>query len=313
MTYVAALLFAFAAQDADRIQELIRKLGSDDFTTREQATEELKKAGKSAREALQKAADESEDPEVRQRARTILEDLAKAPAPRRIVPGPAPVPPGLPGRQGFRGSSVSVRSINGDTTYTITPGDGSPVLKFEKAAAGPVKLGYVDDKGESKTAEAASLQAFLKDNKDLAEKYGITEEGIDYAGSRVSFKGLLMPNVPRFNFPQRPGRVPPPPAPDPVPDDESDGTPVAGAVLGPVDDSLRAQLEIPEGQGAVVSRVERGSVAESLGLRKNDVLLEVDGKKIGSPAAAKGKITKESTAVVLRKGKRETLGVKRDF
>ena len=312
MTYLAALLFAFAAQDADRIQDLIRKLGSDDFTTREQATEELKKAGKPAREALQKAADESDDPEVRQRARTILEETAKAPAPapRRSIPAPAP--PGVPGR-GFRGgSSVTVRSVNGDTTYTITPGDGSPVLHFHKAMAGTVKLDYADEKGESKSVESANLEAFLKDNKDLAAKFGITEEGIEYAGSRVNFKGQLMPNFPRFAFPPRPGRVPPPP-PAPAPDEEEDGLPVAGAVLGPVDDSLRAQLDIPEGQGAVVSRVDRGSVAEALGLRKNDVLLEVDGKKIGSPAAAKGKITKESTAVVLRKGKRESLGVKRDF
>src|SRR3954465_2307951 len=104
MTYFAALLVAFAAQDADRIQDLIRKLGSDDFTTREQATEELKKAGKPAREALQKAADESEDPEVRQRARTILEEVAKAEnplQPRRQLPG-------------FQGlSGVSVRTVNG--------------------------------------------------------------------------------------------------------------------------------------------------------------------------------------------------------
>lgn len=313
MTFVAALLIAVAAQDQDRIQDLIRKLGSDDFTTREQATEELKKAGKSARPALQKAADESEDPEVRQRARTILEESAKAPVPTPRRVAPAPAPPGVPGRPGLRvGSSVSVKSVNGDTTYTITPGDGSPVLTFFKAMAGGVKLDYTDEKGEAKSAESANLESFLKDHQELAAKFGISEEGIDYAGSRVSFKGQLMPNFPRFNFPPRPNRVPPPP-PAPVPDEDEEGLPVAGAVLGPVDDSLRAQLDIPEGQGAVVSRVERGSVAESLGLRKNDVLLEVDGKKIGSPAAAKGKITKESTAVVLRKGKRETLGVKRDF
>jgi hypothetical protein len=314
MTFVATLLVAFAAQDADHIQDLIRKLGSDDFTTREQATEELKKAGKSARESLQKAADESDDPEVRQRAKTILEEMAKAPAPRRNAPAPAP--PGIPGRPGFRGGGggmVTVKSVNGDTTYTITPNDGSAVLNFYKAAGGSVKLDTKDESGAAKSVEAANLDTFLKENKELAQKFGITEDGIEYAGSRVSFKGQLMPGFPRFNFPQRPGRVPPPPAPAPVPDEEAEGTPVAGAVLGPVDDSLRAQLDIPEGQGAVVSRVERGSVAESLGLRRNDVILELDGKKIASPAAAKGRLTKDSTAVVLRKGKRETLGVKRDY
>jgi hypothetical protein len=325
MTYVAALLIAFAQpslvlqgsapegkQDQDRIQDLIRKLGSDDFATREQASEELKKAGKPAREALQKAADESDDPEIRQRAKTILEDTARAEKapPRRMVPAPLP---GRPGFQGFGGSSVTVRSINGDSTYVITPGDGSPVLTFHKSAAGTVKLDYADDKGEAKSAESATLAAFVKDHKELAEKFGISEEGINYAGSRVSFKGNGLPPfaLPRFPLPPRGGRVPPPPAPAPA--EEEEGTPVAGALLGGVDDSLRAQLDIPDGQGAVVTRVTPGSVADSLGLRKNDVLLEVDGKKIASPEAAKGLITKESSAVVLRKGKKSTLSAKKDF
>ncbi|MBI3858419.1 MAG: PDZ domain-containing protein [Planctomycetes bacterium] len=305
MTLIAAMILSLAPQDQDRIQDLIRKLGSDDFTTREQATEELKKAGKAAREALHKAAEESEDPEVRQRSRSILEDLAKAekPQPRRADPVP-----GRPGF-GFGGSSVMVRSVNGDSTYTITPGDGSPVLSFHKAAAGPVKLDYVDQKGESKSAQAANLETFLKDQKELAQKYGISEEGIDYAGSRVSFKGRLMPNLnpPRFPFPQR--RLPPV-----IPDEEEEGTSVAGALLGPVEDSLRAQLDIPEGQGAVVTKVTPGSLAASLGLRKSDILLELGGRKIASPESAKGLVlTKESAVVVLRKGKRETLGAKKDY
>src|SRR5205085_5823822 len=189
------------------VQELIRQLGSDDFATREQASEELKKIGKPAREALQKAAEENADPEVRQRAKTLLEDTAKAP-PRKAVPSPTPPP--APGRQGGFGSSVTVMSANGDSTYTITPGDGSPVLKFQKSASGAVKLDYLDDKGESKVAESAGLESFVKDHAELAQKFGITEEGINYAGSRVSFKGRAIPpfnNAP-FRFPLRPGRAP---------------------------------------------------------------------------------------------------------
>src|SRR5262245_42637464 len=145
MTFVAAMILSLVAQDQDRVQDLIKKLGSDDFTTREQATDELKKVGKGAREALKKPADESDDPEVRQRARPSRDDLAKAdkpqPQPRRMVPG-----------QGFQGfSGVSVRTVNGDSTYTITPGDGSPALTFHKAQAGQVKLDYVEG-GESKSA-----------------------------------------------------------------------------------------------------------------------------------------------------------------
>jgi len=305
MTFVAAMILSLVAQDQDRIQDLIKKLGSDDFTTREQATEELKKAGKGAREALKKAVDETDDPEVRQRARTLLEDLAKAerPAPqqRRILPG-----------QGFQGlSGVSVRTVNGDSTYTITPGDGSPILTFHKAQAGQVKLDYIEG-GESKSASSANLDAFLKDHAELARKYGISEEGINYGGSRVSFKGPLFPklNAPLFPLPQRPNRVPPPPPPL---DDEEEGTAVAGALLAPVEDSLRAQLDLPEGQGAVVLKVTPGSLAAAVGLKKSDVLLEIDGKKITTPESAKGLLMKESRALVVRKGKKETLGEKKDF
>lgn len=311
MSFVAALILAVAVQDQDKIQDLIKKLGSDDFATREQAAGELKKAGKSAREALQKAAEESDDPEVRQRSKTILEEMAKAekPVPRRVDP---PSVPGRPGF-GFRGSSVTVRTVNGDSTYSIHPGDGSPAITFHKSASGQVKLDYVDDKSESKSVHAASLEAFLKDHAEVARRFGISEEGIDYAGSRVSFKGRLVPEFqfPRFPLPQRPGRVPPPPAPAPL--DEEEGTAAAGALLSPVDDSLRAQLDIPEGQGAVVTKVTPGTLAASIGLRKNDVLLEIDGKKITSPDAAKGLILRESVAVVLRKGKKETLGARKDF
>jgi hypothetical protein len=307
MTLIATMLLSFCVQSQDSVQDLIKKLGSDDFATREQATEALKKAGKAAKEPLQKAAEESEDPEVRQRAKDILEEMTRAPQGSRKPALPAP----QPGRPGVRGSSVSVRSVNGDTAYQITPFDGSPVLNFEKAASGKVKLIYADEQGQSASAESASLEAFVKDHPELAQRFGITEDGIDYAGSRVSFKGgAQVPNF-RFGPPLRPGRALPP-AP-PVPPEEPESVPVAGALLAPVDDSLRAQLEIPEGQGAVVSKLASGSVAETLGLRKNDVLLEIDGKKLASPEAAKGRIRSDSTLLVLRKGKKETLAPKKDF
>src|SRR5205814_7762032 len=125
-----------------------------------------------------------------QRAKDILEEMAR---PQKF--GKSTVPAPVPGRPGVRGSSVSVRSVNGDTMYQITPFDGSPVLNFEKAAAGKVKLIYADDQGQSAVAESASMEAVLKDYKDLAERCGISEEGIDDAGGRVSCRvGVGVPN-----------------------------------------------------------------------------------------------------------------------
>jgi S1-C subfamily serine protease len=59
--------------------------------------------------------------------------------------------------------------------------------------------------------------------------------------------------------------------------------------------------------------VEPGSVAEALGLRKSDILLEIDGQKLASPESAKGRITRDSKVALLRKGRRETIGGRKDF
>jgi hypothetical protein len=302
MTLILSLFLALA-QDPDRVPDLIRKLGSEDYATREQATEDLRKIGKPAREALQKAAEGSDDPEVRQRAQALLDEKPGKPdAPPRRLPAP------VPGRPGVRGSSVAVTTVNGDSTYSIRPFDDTPALTFHKAAVGRVKLEYRDENGEAQSAEAPTIEAFLKDHADLARKFGITEDGIDYAGSRVFFKGQGAPGFGfrPFNGPPAPRRVPPPPR-------DEDGTAVAGAVLEPVDDAVRSQLDLPEGQGVVVTRVVPGSAAEALGLRKNDILLEIDGRAIASADSAKGVLARDSKVTVLRKGKRETFGGHKDF
>jgi YD repeat-containing protein len=78
---VKAVFFVFpvaSSQEEDqarRIETLIRQVGSDDVAEREKATEELRKIGKPAVSALQKAA-ESKDPEVAVRARALVAELA---------------------------------------------------------------------------------------------------------------------------------------------------------------------------------------------------------------------------------------------
>lgn len=309
MSLIAALLLSAASLQDDtarKIDDLIRQLGSDEFSVREKASEELKKIGKPAEEALRKAAETTDDPEVRERARGVLESMA--PKPKAAAPAPRGGPGFNFGFNGGRGSSVTVQTVNGDSTYRITPGDGSPALTFLKTATGAVTLEYPDEKGETKKAEAESVEKFLKDHKELAEKFGITEDGIAYGGARVGFKGGAFQALP-LPLPRgfaRPRMVVPAPEPERA----------AGAVLEKPDDSLRAQLDLPEGQGLVVARVDDGSAAEAAGLRKNDVLLEVDGKKITTLRDAKDALQKSSSCVVLRKGKRETVGggaPKKDF
>jgi hypothetical protein len=292
------LALLLAAQDADaaRIQDLVRRLGAEDFAAREEATRELRKVGKPAEEALRKAAAESPDPEVRERAKALLQPE------RRAEPAPAPVPGArgrllrVPGGVG----SVSVVNVNGEATYTITPADGSPGIVFRKSKSGGVSLEHADAEGKRQTASSETLEAFLKDHKALAERFGITADGIEWAGNKVGFDGG---NAFHFNFGKDlfPKEFPFVPR----------NLPGMRGVFLPVDEALRSHLDLAEG-GALLGPVLPGSAAEQLGLRRHDVLLEIDGAPVRSPEDASARLKPGSRGEVLRKGRREPFG-KRDF
>lgn len=78
-------------------------------------------------------------------------------------------------------------------------------------------------------------------------------------------------------------------------------------------DSLADQLELPRGQGVVVTEVVPNSAAAKAGLKVNDVLLEIGGKKVPNDAAGLARLVADLKggeaieAVVLRKGKKETV------
>ena len=322
---------AFAFQDEAKIQDAIRGLGSEDFEVREKAAEDLRKVGTPALEALKKAAEKSDDPEVRVRARKLVQEIEKPAKSRdrsRLY--------------GLKGSRLSIRLSNGDTIYQFQPEEGD-AIEFQRSPDGPVKLVYPDGKGGKAEAKAESLEKFLADHKDLAAKYGITKDGIDYGGSRLSFnqKVWTLPAVPRLDVP---GVVPMPPFPDTdefralredlrkafeelqrargvtpelwggFPGFEAVGR---GVQLSQVPAVLRSQLAIPEGQGVVVESVREGSAAAAAGIQRHDVLLEIDGHKIAGPADVRAFLKRESTVQVLRGGKEQTLkpepGRKKEF
>ncbi|MBV8879955.1 MAG: PDZ domain-containing protein [Planctomycetaceae bacterium] len=86
-------------------------------------------------------------------------------------------------------------------------------------------------------------------------------------------------------------------------------------------EELRAQLDLAEGEGLLISEVKPGSPAEQAGLKKNDILTKIDGKTVkGEESLASfmstAKIGQEVTLTVLRKSKEQkvkvTVGEKRD-
>jgi membrane-associated protease RseP (regulator of RpoE activity) len=73
------------------------------------------------------------------------------------------------------------------------------------------------------------------------------------------------------------------------------------------------QLDLPKGQGMVLSNVKADSAAAKAGLKTNDILLEINGKGVPSDEAEYYKLINDIKpgaavdAVVLRKGKKETV------
>ena len=79
-------------------------------------------------------------------------------------------------------------------------------------------------------------------------------------------------------------------------------------------DELRAQLDLEDGVGLLVTDVREDSPALKAGLKKNDILLKIDGKPVkGEESLAKfiqtAKVGQEATLTILRKGKEQALKV----
>jgi len=89
--------------------------------------------------------------------------------------------------------------------------------------------------------------------------------------------------------------------------------PRLGAELHSPSDTLADQLDLPKDRGLVVHRVLPDSAAAKAGLRPHDILLELNGKAVSAhiddfrKALAAIEANKPVDAVVLRKGKKETL------
>lgn len=314
--FAAALIGAAAwAQQEDPAADAVRRLGSENYETREKAAADLRKLGAQALPALRQAATGEADPEVRLRARQILDELE-----RGAKPAPAP----RPAQRAVRPGTMSVRMVNGDASYTLAPESGDPIT-LHRRADGSMRLDYPDGSGGTKSAEAASVEKFVSEHAELARKFGITAEGIEYGGLKASFNARgRFPGLPRGL--EEPGTEPfsrlqeelrrmleemRREAPGFPPDWEPKGffsTPVIkGARVGEVPDLLRAHLAIPEGRGVVIESVREGSTAESLGLKRHDILLEIDGRKVGSVRDLAEGLSRSSTLKVLRGGKEQAL------
>ncbi|MBL8896127.1 MAG: PDZ domain-containing protein [Planctomycetes bacterium] len=311
---------------SNAFSELIEQLGSPDDAVRSRAREALAARGEEARAALDRAAQESKDPEVRWNARKLLRRLEEAqatPSPSsrlerhdagsaekpREVDGQEPAPqPGV-GRFG-RGSSQSVQiGPDGRVKVTVTE--------------------EVDGQRETKTYEAESMEELQRQHPDLLpgirigrgrELPGIEDlkkqierlhtdlDGQAFEGFEELRKQLereipdAFQRLPRLQdealqplrermkllegFRDLPGVDELPPATEPAPHER------LGVKIEPLHPEVASFLELPQSTGLLVQEVIDGSLAQRLGLRAKDVILSIQGEAVRTPESIRAALAR---------------------
>jgi serine protease Do len=88
-----------------------------------------------------------------------------------------------------------------------------------------------------------------------------------------------------------------------------------GVTIQPIDADTAQLLSLDSKDGALVSAVEPGSPAEKAGIKRGDVIVQFDGKKVGDmdelpQLVASAKVGAVSKVLIVRKGKPQTLDVR---
>lgn len=204
------------------------------------------------------------------------------------------------------------------TNYQILPGDRVYVKQVEKPAEAkkgaakeePLKVAQYfveienafDTKALQKSIE--TLRAALEEVKDQPEARAALEKAIAALHKRIeaATKNRVPPKL--FSIVRREVHTSP----------ESGRLGIEIEVLG---EALIEQLDLPKGQGILVTAVLKDSLANQVGLKPNDVIVELGGKLVPNDAESLPKIIAAMKAdvpfdiVVVRKGKKETIkGVK---
>lgn len=168
--------------------------------------------------------------------------------------------------------------------------------------------------------------------REMFEKFGVDPEQFFEKGkdNKYRLNDQMKEMFKNFNFkeflpkgvPGLPGDEPPPPAKPKkaMPRAEAPKAepkaprPWMGISPEELPDELRAQLDLAEGEGLLITEVVAGGPADKAGLKKNDILTKIDGKAVkGEESLAKfmatAKAGQEATLTVLRKSKEQTVKV----
>ncbi len=180
---------------------------------------------------------------------------------------------------------------------------------------GPVPKSELREQYEKQLREFAESIDKLKDDKEARE--GIEKARDEYKKAMEAELKKADEARPQPNFPRL--QLQPLPAPLPFADFGDfnfrlgGAQPRLGVQLEKPSGVLAEQLDLKPDTGLVIVDVMRGMPAEKAGLKKNDVLLQWAGKEIATDVEAfqtmiaEAKAGEKVDAVILRKGKKETI------
>ena len=322
---------------------LIERLGDAKYQTRKQAEEQLRALGKDALLALDEAAQNSQDEEVRWRAQRIARQIrggdAASGLKRRSEAQREDITPALPGapfgpvpdlgeffNRTFErmerefGLDVPRRHFFQDEFFRdlerqmaesgrrggMAQGQSFSMQMGPDGVKVEVRQKDANGKEETKKFEAPDLESFRTKYPEIAQQYLDQGRGYRLFLGPQPFWGGQEPRALRRVAPdQAETREITPEAIDtePIPAGER-----LGVLVEPVNPEIAQYLGLAEGVGLAVRSVQEQTLAAKLGLREGDLVLKVQGKEIRGPADVRAALRgveagKGVRVEVLRRGK----------
>ena len=306
---------------SEEVRRLIKELGAEEFATRESAMKRLIEIGKPAVEALKEAL-KSDDPEVVWRARKALEEIGeksgKTYEPEELPPAPwgKELLPPDEWFEELRKRTEKMRKSMLEELKESFPDLAKETEKIEKRfrEAFPPDFNLPAFEGFDelfRRMEEANrrLQKMLeelnkpqkwrrKGAKDGRMRVVIERKSIKKHGERPRTKVNI--------YVWKNGRL--------VKKEEKElfeGGEVVGLSLAPVPDVLRYHLRLDESKGVLVEEIDEDSPFYKGGLRKNDIIVQVDGKPVNDRESFMNAISgnEKVKLTVLKGGKRQELDI----
>jgi hypothetical protein len=205
-----------------------------------------------------------------------------------------------------------------DPQFRVWTQDPDAAVKGESVSVniepgGRVKVSVsTTENGEQKTDtyEADSVEEFRAQHPEIAAKYGIESAGsgaLFRFESGPGFGGRLRTLFGRKN--ERPAPAPSPSRPDEAAPPANDRL---GIMVEPVDAEVAQKADLGEGEGLSVVEVEANGLAATLGVKKSDIVISINGQRIRGPETVRETLTKtraggEVTVEILRGEERLSL------